>query len=289
MKHGREAMTMDREKASKPGEAWTSGDTASGWKRGAAARGRALDPLTELMLDLAGVTVGSHVLDLGAGTGDQTLLAARRVGPGGMVLATDISASMLALTQEAARAADLSNVQTRVMDAQRLELERGSFDAAMARFSLQFVPDVPRALAEVRRVLKPGGRFAAVVFSAVERNPFRAAPQAIASRLAGRQFPEPGPGVWALNDPTTLRDPFQQAGFRDVDVRPVPFVYRFPSLADARQNLEEAQPPLVKLLNELSEDDRASAWAEISRTLQPFVGPDGFAAPSEALLVVGVA
>ena len=282
-------MTMDREKASKPGEAWASGDTASGWKRGAAARGRALDPLTELMLDLAGVTVGSHVLDLGAGTGDQTLLAARRVGPGGMVLATDISASMLALTQEAARAADLSNVQTRVMDAQRLELEHGSFDAAMARFSLQFVPDVPRALAEVRRVLKPGGRFAAVVFSAVERNPFRAAPQAIASRLAGRQFPEPGPGVWALNDPTTLRDPFQQAGFRDVDVRPVPFVYRFPSLADARQNLEEAQPPLVKLLNELSEDDRASAWAEISRTLQAFAGPDGFAAPSEALLVVGVA
>jgi SAM-dependent methyltransferase len=282
-------MTMDRPRPSKPGDGWTSGDTASGWKRGAAARGRALDPLTELMLDLAGVTIGSQVLDLGAGTGDQTLLAARRIGPGGMLLATDISASMLALTQEAARAADLPNVQTRVMDAQRLELEPGSFEAAMARFSLQFVPDVQRAVAEVRRVLKPGGRFVAAVFSTVERNPFRAAPQAIASRLAGRQFPESGPGQWALNDPITLRDPFQQAGFRDVDVRPVPFVYRFPSLADALRNLEEAQPPLVKLLNELSEDDRASAWAEISRTLQPFVGPDGFAAPSEALMVVGVA
>lgn len=280
---------MDRPNPSKLGDAWTSGDTASGWKRGAAARGRALDPLTELMLDVAGVTVGSQVLDLGAGTGDQTLLAARRIGPGGMVLATDISASMLALTQEAARAADLPNVQTRVMDAQRLELKPGSFDAAMARFSLQFVPDVQRALVEVRRVVKPGGRFAAAVFSAVERNPFRAAPQAIASRLAGRQFPEPGPGQWALNDPTTLRDPFQEAGFRDVDVRPVPFVYRFPSLADALRNLEEAQPPLVKLLNELSEGDRAAAWAEISGTLQLFVGPDGFAAPSEALMVVGTA
>lgn len=280
---------MERPRPSKPGAAWTSGDTASGWKRGAAARGQALGPLTELMLDLAGVTVGSQVLDLGAGTGDQTLLAARRIGPGGMVLATDISASMLALTQEAARVADLPNVQTRVMDAQRLELEPGSFDAAMARFSLQFVPDVQRALAEVRRVLKPGGRFAAAVFSAAERNPFRAAPQAIASRLAGRQFPEPGPGQWALNDPTTLRDPFQQAGFRDVDVRPVPFVYRFPSLADALRSLEEAQPPLVKLLSELSEHDRAAAWAEISRTLQPFVGSDGFAAPSDALIVVGLA
>ena len=150
------------------------------------------------MLDLAGVTVGSQVLDLGAGTGDQTMLAARRAGPGGMVLATDISASMLALTQRAARDADLANVQTRVMDAQRLELEADSFDAAMARFSLQFVPDVPRALAEVRRVLKPGGRFAAAVFSAIERNSFRASPQAIASRLAGKPFPAPGPGQWAL-------------------------------------------------------------------------------------------
>lgn len=282
-------MTMDQPKPSEPGEAWASEDTASGWKRGAAARGRALEPLTELMLDLAGVTAGSQVLDLGAGTGDQTILAARRIGPRGMVLATDISASMLIFTQEAARAANLPNVQTRVMDAQRLELEPGSFDAAMARFSLQFVPDVRRALAEVRRVLKPGARFAAAVFSAVERTPFRAAPQAIASRLAGRQFPEPGPGQWALNDPTALRDPFRRAGFRDVDVRPVPFVYRFPSLADALRNLQEAQPPLMKLLNELSEDDRTAAWAEISRALQPFVGPDGFAAPSEALIVVGAA
>jgi ubiquinone/menaquinone biosynthesis C-methylase UbiE len=282
-------MTMDRPRPGKSGEAWASGDAASGWKRGAAARGRALGPLTELMLDLAGVVVGSRVLDLGAGTGDQTLVAARRIGPGGMVLATDISAPMLALTQEAARAADLPNVQTRMMDAQRLELEAGSFDAAMARFSLQFVPDVRRALAEVRRVLKPGGRFAAVVFSAVERNPFRAAPQAIASRLAGKRFPESGPGQWALNDPTTLRDAFRQAGFRDVDARPMPFVYRFPSLGDALRNLEESQPPLVKLLAELSEADQATAWAEINQTLQPFAGPDGFAAPSEALMVVGVA
>lgn len=280
---------MDRPKPSGSGEVWGCGDAASGWKRGAAARGRALDPMTEVMLDLAGVTVGSQVLDLGAGTGDQTLLAARRIGAAGTVMATDISASMLALAQDAARAADLPNVQTRVMDAQRLELEGGSFDAAIARFSLQFVPDVRRALAEVRRVLKPGGRFAAAVFSAVERNPFRAAPQAIASRLAGKPFPEPGPGQWALNDPSTLRGAFQQAGFRDVDVRPVPFVYRFSSLADAVRNLEEAQPPLLKLLEELSEDGRAAAWAEIKQTLDPFVGPDGFAAPSEALIVVGMA
>jgi SAM-dependent methyltransferase len=282
-------MAMDLPRPSESGGSWASRDAASGWQSGAAARGQALAPVNALMLDLAGVTVDSRVLDLGAGTGDQTLLAAQRVGPGGMVLATDISASMLDLALDAARAAGLLNVRTQVMDAQRLEVESGSFDAAIARFSLQFVPDVQRALTEIVRVLKPGGRFAAVVFSAIERNPFRAAPQAIASRLAGRPFPEPGPGQWALNDPTLLGDAFRQAGFQAVDVRPVPFVYRFPSLADAVRNLEATQPLFVKLMAELSEADQASARAEIERTFAPFVGPDGFAAPNEALIAVGTA
>ena len=282
-------MTMDRPQPSESCDAWASGDVASGWLRGAGARGQALGPLTELMLGLAGVTAGSHVLDLGAGTGDQTLLAAQRVGPAGAVLATDISASMRDLAQEAARAAGLRNVRARVMDAQQLELESGSFDAAIARFSLQFVPDVRRALTGVGRVLKPGSRFAAVVFSAVEKNPYRAAPPAIASRLAGRPFPEPGPGQWALNDPATLLDAFQWAGFREVDIRPVPFAYRFPSLADALRNLEEAQPLFVKLLNELNDAERSAAWAEIERTLRPCVGPDGFEGPGEALIAAGTA
>lgn len=282
-------MAMERATPSQAGEAWASRDAASGWQSGAAARGQAQAPVNELMLDLAGVTVGSRVLDLGAGTGDQTLLAAQRVGPGGTVLATDISSSALDLARDAARAAGLLNVRTQVMDAQDLRLESGSFDAVIARFSLQFVPDVQRALAEVLRVLKPGGRFVAVVFSAVERNAFRAAPQAIASRLAGRSFPEPGPGQWALNDSATLMRELQRAGFREVEARAVPFVYRFASLADALRNLQEAAPQLSRLLGTLGETDRVAAWAEIERTFTAFVEPDGFAGPAEALVAVGAA
>jgi ubiquinone/menaquinone biosynthesis C-methylase UbiE len=282
-------MVMDRPQPRAAGAAWAAGDVARGWQRGAAARGQALGPVTELMLDRAGVSGGCQVLDLGAGTGDQTLLAAQRVGPGGRVLAIDISAAMLALARTAARAAGLHTIQTQVMDAQSLALAAGTVDAVIARFSLQFVPDVQQALAEVRRVLKPGGTLAAVVFSAVEQNLYRAAPPAIASRLAGRPFPAPGPGQWALNDPATLRTAYEQAGFRAVAVEPVPIVYRFPSLADALRNLEEAQPLFMQLLAELSAADRASAWAEVERTLQPCVGPDGFAGPCEALLAAGTA
>ena len=128
-----------------------------------------------------------------------------------------------------------------------------------------------------------------MAFSAVERNAFRAAPQAIACRLAGRSFPEPGPGQWALNDPASLTREFQRAGFREVDVRAVPFVYRFASLADALRNLRESQPPLMRLLDQLAEADRAAAWAEIERSFAAFAEPDGFAGPAEALVAVGAA
>src|SRR4029079_6866415 len=105
-----------------------------------------------------------------------TVVAAQRVGPQGAVLAIDLSASMLDLARQEVRAAGLQNVEARVMDAQRLELEPGSFDAAIARFSLQFVPDVPRALTEVRRVLKAGGRLTAGGLSAPARKTLRVPP-----------------------------------------------------------------------------------------------------------------
>jgi len=95
-------MAMDGPKPSEAGRAWASGDAVSGWQKGAAVREQALAPVTELMFDLAGVSMGMRVLDLGAGTGDQTVSTARRVGSGGSVLATDISAPMLDLAREAA-------------------------------------------------------------------------------------------------------------------------------------------------------------------------------------------
>jgi SAM-dependent methyltransferase len=262
---------------------------ASGWQSGAAARGEAMAAATELLLDLAGVAAGSRVLDVGAGSGDQTLVAAQRVGPNGSVLATDPAASMLDLAAEAVRAADFRNVQTQVMDAQQLDLEPDSFDAVIARNSLQFVPDLPRALAEIRRVLKPGGKLAGMTWSVTDNNPYRAIPQAIASRLAGRPFPEPGPGQWGLRDAGALAEAFRAAGFGEVDVRPVPITWRFPSLDAAIQNAEASQPHLIRLLGMLGEADRAAARAEIRHALQAFVGQAGFEAPGEALIASGTA
>ena len=165
-------------------QAWEA--RAEEWRRGMAGRDEVLGAATELMLDLAGVGPGSRVLDVAAGTGDQTLRAARRAGPAGSVLAIDIAPAMLAAAADAAREAGLANVTTRVMDAQRLDFEPDSFDAAICRNGLMHLADLQGTLTGIQRVLKPGGKLAAMVFSLSERNPFFSLP--VASRGGTRAY-----------------------------------------------------------------------------------------------------
>jgi ubiquinone/menaquinone biosynthesis C-methylase UbiE len=106
---------------------------AGEWRRQAGVRADSLAGATELLLDMAGVSEGMRVLDLGAGLGDQSITAARRVGPSGFVLATDRDPAMVEGAREAAAKAGLTNVQTRVMDAQAIEVEPGSFDVVISR------------------------------------------------------------------------------------------------------------------------------------------------------------
>jgi predicted methyltransferase len=82
--------------------AWTR-EAAAAWSRAAEARSQYLGQATEAMLDLAGIDVGSRVLDVAAGTGDQTFLAARRVGPTGSFLAFDIASDMLDIAADTER------------------------------------------------------------------------------------------------------------------------------------------------------------------------------------------
>src|SRR5262245_62647154 len=107
---------------------WGSREAAADWQRGLAARLQMFGPATERLLNLANIRAGSHVLDIGAGAGEQALGAAHRAGSTGSVLATDISESMLDMTRMAALQAGVLNVSTRVMHAQQLQLPSGSFD-----------------------------------------------------------------------------------------------------------------------------------------------------------------
>jgi ubiquinone/menaquinone biosynthesis C-methylase UbiE len=115
-------------------------------------------PVSERMLDLACLQPGMRVLDLASGMGEPSLRAARRVGPSGFVLGTDLSEGMLEVAREKARAQALSNIEFRAADAETLEVPEQSFDEATVRWGLMYMPRPERALERLWRALRPSGR-----------------------------------------------------------------------------------------------------------------------------------
>jgi ubiquinone/menaquinone biosynthesis C-methylase UbiE len=141
-------MTTKSPDPTEAGVNWASDEIAEEWSRNQERRDAVIGLATEMMLDLADLRTGYRVLDVAAGTGGQTLLAARRVGANGSVLATDLSAKMLNLAADAAQRSGLTNVEMRVMDAENLDLEPNSFDAVICRTALICSPTRRRHLPE---------------------------------------------------------------------------------------------------------------------------------------------
>jgi ubiquinone/menaquinone biosynthesis C-methylase UbiE len=262
---------------------------AEAWHRWGPTIEQWLGPATEMMLDKAGVRAGSRVLDVAAGAGGQTLVAARRVGPSGFVLATDIASDLLVFAAEAAGQAGLTNVETRVMDGENLELEAEAFDAVISRVGLIYFPDHQRALTGMRRVLKPGGKIAAIVYSTAENNKFFSLPVAIIRRRAQLPAPLPGqPGPFSLGSPGVLEEAFTRAGFREVQTRVVAAPLRLPSTPEYLRFARESWGALHQMLAGLTEAERQAAWEEIAQALRGFEDSHGFEAPCELVIGVGI-
>lgn len=279
-------MTTKAPDPSDVGSIFASGEVAEQWQRGKAQRDKVNAAANEKMLDLANLQPGNRVLDVAAGTGDQTLMAARRVGPTGHVLATDISANMLKHASNAAREAGLMNVETRVMDAENINLDGDSFDSVICRQGLMLLSNPGKALVGMRRVVKPEGKVVALVWSNEEKNPYQGLPFAIVRRIGNMPAPASGrPGLFALGEPGLLEGVFRDAGFLDIAIHAVSLRRRFASTEQAIQSMKN--PALKQLMTKLSDAEREQAWAEIGRQLRRFEGPNGFEVTGEVLIGVG--
>ena len=228
-------MTTKSTDLSEAGVNWASQEVAERRSRGQARRTQLMGPATELMLDLADVRAGSRVLDVAAGTGDQTLFAARRVGPNGYVLATDVSASMLQIAAATAEKAGLTNVGTRVMDAESLDFDAGSFDAVICQLGLMLFPNPAKVLRAMHRVVRQGGKVAALVFSTAEKNPYQGIVLNVARRFGGAPLP-----LFVLGEGNVLENTFTDCGFHNVAVRAVNHRRHFSSIAEIFQSLKES-------------------------------------------------
>lgn len=261
---------------------------AAAWHRWGPTLRSWLGPATDRMLDLAGVVPGTRVLDVAAGAGDQTLQIASRVGPGGSVLATDISPAILAFAAAEAKRAGFVHVATRAMDGEQLELEDGAIDVVVSRVGLIYFPDQQRALSEMRRVLVPGGRVAAIVYSTPAQNGFFSVPVAVVRRHAGLGAPLPGqPGPFSLGGPGVIEEAFAKAGFSDVKAERIQAPLRMDSAAACLRFEQESFGALHQMLSSLDHAQRDAAWQEVGRALGEFEHDGAFVGPCELVVAVG--
>ena len=246
-------------------------DAAEAWNAWGRLLAEWLGPATEAMFDMAAIGPGSRVLDVAAGAGQQSLVAARRVGPTGHVLATDISSNILEYADENARIEGLTNFATMVADGEDLEVEPASFDAAISRVGMIYFPDQQRALANIMRALRPGGRFATIVYSTPDRNGFFSKPVSIIRERAKLPPPAPGqPGPFSLGSPGVLARVLEQAGFRDVEERVIDAPVILPNAAECVRFERESFGALHQLMSGLDSEAQEATWAEISDALSAY-------------------
>lgn len=261
-------------------------NAAEAWNRWGPLLSRWLGPATELMLDMAGVKPGSRVLDVAAGAGEQTLTTARRVGPNGYVLATDISAGILEFAASNAKLAGYDNIATVVADGEKLgAISADPFDAVISRVGLIYFPDQNKALGGMRDHLKTGGRVGAIVYSTADKNPFFSIPVGIIRRRAALPAPMPGqPGPFSLGDSTVLARRLIDAGFRDVRIERIDAPVRLHSAMECLQFEQESFGALHQMLAGLSANEQDDAWAEIEEALGQFEQDGQFEGPCEMLV-----
>ena len=265
---------------------WES--AAPGWAKWEHVVSAGLSDATDALIDAAGIRPGMRILDLACGAGSQSIQAAMRVGPNGRVVASDISATMLEQVRRNAARAGLQNIEVLDCAAEDLDESQTPYDASISRLGLMLFLSPTRALDAVRRVLSPGGRFAALVFTTPLNNPFMAQPMAILLRHAGKSPPRLGqPGIFALGDQGVLGNVLTSSGFVDVTTKTIRATLSLPSAPDALEMMQQAFGAYRAVVADLSDEEKSRAWDEVHECLKQFDSGAGFKAELEFMIGSG--
>lgn len=261
---------------------------ASGWEKWDEFFDRSMTFLNHRLVGDARLRQGQRVLDLGSGTGYPALLAAQVVGPQGAVLGMDLAEQMLAAAERKAGRLGLTNVTFRTGDVTSLPFDAASVDAVISRFCLMFLPEVPKAAAEVRRVLKPGAWIAAAVWSAPEKNPYLKIPMDTIKQFIDLPPPDPSaPGIFRLAKPGELAGMLQQAGFDEIQDQELVGEVPFSTADEYVGSLMDIAAPIQNLFAQLSEEQQRQAKARIADTAAQFRRGHNIALPIAVRIVTG--
>jgi ubiquinone/menaquinone biosynthesis C-methylase UbiE len=241
-----------------------------------------LRPAQDLLLELADLHAGDHVLDVACGTGLVTLRAASIVGASGRVVGTDLSAAMVESLRALAAAHGVAGEFER-MDAEALRFADGTFDAALCALGLMYVPDPPRALAELRRVLRPRGRVVAAVWGDRANCGWAEIFPIVERRVASDVCPM----FFQLGTSSALALHLELAGFANIVEQRFTTVLHYGSAADAI-GAAFAGGPVALAYSRFDEATRDGAHAEYLASIEAYRHGERYEIPGEFVVARGV-
>lgn len=260
---------------------------APSWERRRAEIEEVTAPVRKWMLRELRPDEGETVLELAAGAGDTGFDAGEIVGEGGRLISTDFSPAMLEAARRRGAERGAGNVEYRVIDAQEIELDDDSVDGVLCRFGYMLMADPAAALAETRRVLRPGGRLALAVWGAAERNPFFLI-VAISLTQQGHLPPlePPGPPVFSMASAERTTELLRGGGFAEVRTEEIPVRFAVADVDEYLGFIADTAGPLGLALQGLSDDERTAVKAEVDDSLARFAAESGYELPGVALCAV---
>ena len=258
------------------------------WERRRAEVEELSTPFREWMLRALGPQEGDTVLELAAGVGDTGFEAAAIVGETGRLMTTDVSPAMLEAARRRGAELGVANAGYRVMDAERIALDDNSVDGVLCRFGYMLMADPATALAETRRVLRPGGRLALAVWGTAEQNPFFVT---IAVSLVQRGHlplpePPPAPGPFSMASSERTEGLLRRAGFAEVRTEEVAGRFVASDADEYLSVIADTAGPIGLTLRGLAEPDRAAVNADVENSLRRFAADGGYELPCLALCAV---
>lgn len=242
---------------------WNAEATISAWQRWHTKSAVHLGPMTEALLQFSELPKNAEVLDLASGSGEPALSIAAHIGPAGHVTATDLSAPMLALAES--QSGSRENMSFQVADAHELPFEDETFTAVTSRLGVMYFWDIPRAMAEVRRVLKPGGNATFVAWQGPQGNALARTALAPFVRRSPPPNPPPGaPGPFRFAKRGSLSAVLERAGFADVEESHETVACPWPGPPEELwQQLYEVAVPLQPYFDAFDSAQREEAIAEV--------------------------
>ena len=238
------------------------------WRRQSAVMG---NDMTLTIVKAASVQPGMRVLDIACGTGEPAISLATELAGGGEVVGIDISPAPLKIAAERATQRSLSNVIFQQADAHELPFPDNSFDCITSRLGVMFFSDLPRALSEMRRVLKPAGRAVLLVWGPMNQPYFQTTIGTVLHLLPGAVAPESGHKMFALGDEGVLSQALLQAGFSQVkeEFVTVPWTW-MGTPEEVWEYFQQVTVPFASLIQSIPADRRDEINAQVLKAINQY-------------------